>query len=479
MYQEWKDNLKPIERKLLNYIYSYWKKNFKWPENIEIKMEFIDEFQDGTELHVVAEGLGYVFVQYNDSFKFTRLSILGMGLCDDSDEDISIYLKIVRYLSEEFFKDREKLLTIKDIQKHFNFSDNDIKRVCELFRLAPQLFRFTDDCNFTLEENVIIKLKNVKTIDDYYMKIKNNEIPARFLKDTIKPNMSNQGNFIFDFDEKTLDKIADIICGDILKSKYCEDDDSDCPFYRKGSEISRFFQNAGLECEPHDGSTRKWWALELLKEYNNDSSEIEKILLRLASPLEYNGKDVTETVIEELNDILFAEGYKIKLNGVAPSILKINSGDVEEKLEIAKNIPTVDFSNLVNDKQLSKILEVRWNEVKLCMNSGAYLAAIILLGSVLEGVLLATVENNLEEANSSKFAPNKKRNWTLNRLINVAHELEWMDKDIKEFNGILRNYRNFIHPNKQREDGIFPDNDTCKICVEVVLAALNDLGNLK
>lgn len=169
------------------------------------------------------------------------------------------------------------------------------------------------------------------------------------------------------FDTKTLNKIAAVICGDDLKSKYCVDDDN-CPFYRRGSELSEFFQNAGLECEPHDGSTRKTWTLERLKEYNEDSSKIQKILLRLASPLEYSDKNSTETVIKELNNILFAEGYEILLKGAKPCINGINSDNSNEDLNESKtriknnkdkNLIKVFISYSMNDKLVgAKIKEI-------------------------------------------------------------------------------------------------------------------------
>jgi hypothetical protein len=67
--------------------------------------------------------------------------------------------------------------------------------------------------------------------------------------------------------------------------------------------------------------------------------------------------------------------------------------------------------------------------------------------------------------------------WTLYDLIRVAHDCNWLDKDIKDFNHNLRDYRNLVHPRKQREEEFYPDEDTCKICLEVVKAALNDIMN--
>ena len=74
-------------------------------------------------------------------------------------------------------------------------------------------------------------------------------------------------------DYKTLEAIAELICG--------EGD-----YYRTGRELPIFFRNAGLECPDHDGTTRKWWTLERLEEYNKNPDEIKKVILRLANPKE-------------------------------------------------------------------------------------------------------------------------------------------------------------------------------------------------
>jgi len=76
-----------------------------------------------------------------------------------------------------------------------------------------------------------------------------------------------------------LEKIAEYICGD---TKY--------PFpYRTGSQLSIFFGSAGLAYS-HDGTSRKMWTLEVLKEINNNtegglpSRNLIKVIESLGSP---------------------------------------------------------------------------------------------------------------------------------------------------------------------------------------------------
>lgn len=51
----------------------------------------------------------------------------------------------------------------------------------------------------------------------------------------------------------------------------------------------------------------------------------------------------------------------------------------------------LDFSPLVGDQNMREILETRWNECSICVQSNASLAATVMMGGLLEGLLLARV----------------------------------------------------------------------------------------
>jgi len=149
------------------------------------------------------------------------------------------------------------------------------------------------------------------------------------------------------------------------------------------------------------------------------------------------------------------------------------------KLELSE-LP--DFARIVEDASLAKVLENRWYEINKCLNSDAYLAAIIMMGSLLEGLLLAVVHSHPREANSSKSAPRDKQEkvkklhqWSLTDLINVSYDCGWIELDAKDFSLELRDYRNMVHPWHQRAKQFHPDADTAAICWKVVEATLNDL----
>lgn len=121
-------------------------------------------------------------------------------------------------------------------------------------------------------------------------------------------------------------------------------------------------------------------------------------------------------------------------------------------------------------------------EVEKCIENKAFLSAITMMGSILEGLLLAIVALKPKEANLSRSAPKNKEGkikkfheWTLTDLISIAHDCKWIDADVKDFSDQLRDYRNMVHPYHQIRKGIYPDFDTVKICWEVLKAAINDL----
>jgi hypothetical protein len=108
------------------------------------------------------------------------------------------------------------------------------------------------------------------------------------------------------------------------------------------------------------------------------------------------------------------------------------------------------------------------------------------MGSMLEGMLFAIIQKYPEDANKSKSSLKDSdtgkvklfQRWTLSEMINVAHELDWIDLDVKKFSHSLREFRNLIHPYQQLVEETYPDEDTSGISWLVVQAAANDLAKL-
>ena len=194
-------------------------------------------------------------------------------------------------------------------------------------------------------------------------------------------------------DESTFNEIAEFICG--------------YP-YRSGHELTQFFHRAGVPPFVHDGSTRRLWVLETLKAC--DRKQLALVFKRLAAPFEYGGNQgQIRTALKQLNKIFYFEEFKIILDGNEPKFEKITI-DFSDDGEVGKDIklfPSPDFLSIGLTSEIDKILKNRWDEAQHCGKAEAYLAAIIIMGSILEGLLLGVFQQYPAEANKCASAPKK------------------------------------------------------------------------
>jgi hypothetical protein len=117
-----------------------------------------------------------------------------------------------------------------------------------------------------------------------------------------------------------------------------------------------------------------------------------------------------------------------------------------------------DFSRLTSDKNMALILNNRWDECVRCVQANAHLAAIVMMGGLLEALFVARA-NLLQDKSSlvgATHAPKDKNGktinlneWMLDSYIKVANELEWITDSARGASDTLKEYRNFIHPAKE------------------------------
>lgn len=279
-------------------------------------------------------------------------------------------------------------------------------------------------------------------------------------------------------DDSTLEAIAEVICG---WGKGSGGGYTTPGPYRTKAQICDFFRRAGVDPQG-TSSTRKWFVLESLHAING-TPQLAGVLKRLVSPKEYRGDGrVTQAVMDSINQILQVEGLELAFVGVEPQIRECKAAASVPKTKDTPLETPPDFTRLVTDPLLADILSFRWAEAQRCSRAEAYLSAVVMMGSVLEGVLLYKAEHNMKAANQAKAAPKEKtgevkpvQNWSLSSLIDAAHEVGWLQGDVKRFSHALRESRNIVHPYAQRSSEDRPDGDTCRICWQVVQAAVADL----
>lgn len=164
------------------------------------------------------------------------------------------------------------------------------------------------------------------------------------------------------------------------------------------------------------------------------------------------------------------------------------SSYIENKPEMINLIIELEKSKynieciIKEDVEFSKVIKYRLVEIEKSMKYEMPLTAIILSGSTLEGILLYVANKFELNFKQSKMSPKDKNNkvkefnhWTLNDFIDVAHDIGFLKVDVKKLSHNLREFRNYVHPNKELENNYHPDINSAKIFVLILLLAINEI----
>jgi hypothetical protein len=213
---------------------------------------------------------------------------------------------------------------------------------------------------------------------------------------------------------------------------------------------------------------------------------------------------VAESLPPEVVDAIDVS-YRIVLNAADKNSSKntyINAAKLaKERLVDARSralVPsptarTVDsaptFASLASDPAMQSILERRWDECKRCIDAGAPLAATVMMGGLLEALLVARANKLSDKSklfkatatpiDSKTKKPLDLRQWMLGPYIDVGHELKWISNSAKNVAVILRDYRNYIHPEKERSHGISLSADDAAMFWEVTKTLSRELLAMK
>lgn len=141
-----------------------------------------------------------------------------------------------------------------------------------------------------------------------------------------------------------------------------------------------------------------------------------------------------------------------------------------EMIRATDDVPP-DFSPLAGSEEMRQVLTRRWHECVKCVNAEAHLAAIVMMGGLLEALFMARANELTDKAPLVKAAsaPKDKKtgktlnyqDWMLDSYIKVAHELKWITDSARRLADVLKEYRNYVHPEKElRHRAELSDNDS-------------------
>jgi hypothetical protein len=273
-------------------------------------------------------------------------------------------------------------------------------------------------------------------------------------------------------DDATLAAVAAVLCGDGTS------------LYRSARELQAFFRRAGVPAEGEPAS-RADWALARLEECNAGWSgrllphALERVLLRLAQPCEYRGdRAAWRATLAQLNAVLAGEELR--------AVFVDREAVLEEVPLPAESLvegsAAPDFTLWIDDHVLARLVQERWTEAHLCLEAGAYVAATVLLGSILEGVLCRLVARRRAAVAQSPHSPRDAagrirplRDWAVSDLVTVAGDRGWLNRETLRFAPQLTEFRALLHPVHQWQQGLSPDAGTCRVCRQALLAVLGEL----
>ncbi len=179
-----------------------------------------------------------------------------------------------------------------------------------------------------------------------------------------------------------------------------------------------------------------------------------------------------------------ANSRRVRLEALANHIRTaqrfVQTGAFESKKQLVKGPNLIALTSVIPD--LEPIIQARWLEAQKCQHAGAYVAAVIMMGSILEALLLARCSRDPKRAYQAKSAPRDRmgknvavHEWTLSAMIDVSGEAGWIKTDRAGFSHALRQSRNIVHPYEHARTSANFDEATCKMCWQVLNASVEDL----
>ena len=216
-----------------------------------------------------------------------------------------------------------------------------------------------------------------------------------------------------------------------------------------------------------------------------DTIALHNFSLNIA--LSYFAYDPANVLILYGKDRTLLEEFEQKILKVVHSMCNVADTDTQTTISpedfLGYTYDDFSFSDKIFSPKLIEIISGRMAEINIAMANKMPLAAIFLMGSTLEGILLALANAYPEKFNQSTSAPKDKENrtkpfslWTLNNYIDVAFDLKILDLNVKKFSHELRDFRNYSHPNEQLKNNFSPNIITAQIGLQVLKAAVSQIN---
>lgn len=262
--------------------------------------------------------------------------------------------------------------------------------------------------------------------------------------------------------------------------------------YRSGPNLVQFFNDLGFNDSYGQGFPSRWFFTDERLAKINGTPALDQCIRNTFAPVNFVGRvQELDGLIKDFNQYLAFDKWKVVRHEADidfQKLEKVEMGSGEPKDSenefLSREFTNVDLKALKLESAITDVLQYRIKEIEKCFNSGSPLAVILLAGSALEGILLGLAIQNPRQFNSANSSPKDSSSkvkpfheWSLSGFIDVAKELSLIQHDTHKFSHSLRDFRNYIHPFEQLSSGFSPRAHTAKICLQVLRAAIHEIGD--
>ena len=262
--------------------------------------------------------------------------------------------------------------------------------------------------------------------------------------------------------------------------------------YRSGPKLVQFFNNIGFSDSYGQGFPSRWVFTDERLAKINGTPVLDQCIKNTFAPVNFVGRiQELDLLIKEFNQYLAFDKWKVVRQEADIGFQKLEKVEIQsagtkdsENEFLSREFTHVDLRALNLENAIADVLQYRIKEIEKCFSSGSPLAVILLAGSALEGILLGLAIQHPRQFNSTKASPKDSSSkvkpfheWSLSGFIDVAKELGLIQQDTHKFSHSLRDFRNYIHPFEQMSSGFSPREHTAKICLQVLRAAIHEIGD--
>lgn len=262
--------------------------------------------------------------------------------------------------------------------------------------------------------------------------------------------------------------------------------------YRSGPKLVQFFNDLGFNDSYGQGFPSRWFFTDERLAKINGTPALDQCIRSAFAPVNFVGRiQELDLLIKEFNQYLAFDKWKVVRRDADVGFQKLEKVEIDtgepkdsENEFLSREFTNVDLQALKLEYAITDVLQHRIKEIEKCFSSGSPLAVILLAGSALEGILLGLAIQHPRQFNSAKSSPKDSSSkvkpfheWNLSGFIDVAKELGLIQHDTHKFSHSLRDFRNYIHPFEQMSSGFSPREHTAKICLQVLRAAIHEIGD--